>query len=183
MQYLSVERLDNKKPGGRTTFLTDASSSSVTSDKASTTTNGSVMSVGPFSLPSVRSVTASSSDSSAVSEIKCSAPSAPNHTPRIKQTVTGVVELCNFMIDHFGKIKRQLSGDSEVASATPTTPVVGRKAAAAKKNLSKTAAASPDVPNASDITPTSKGKRGNKRAASVLSDTEEEPTPKKVRRI
>lgn len=192
MQYLTVERLDqNKKPsGGRSTFLTDASSTSCSSsgvsDKASTTTttNGSVMSVGPFSLPSVRSVAASLSNTSSGSDTKLPTSSLTAHTLRLKETVSGAVSLCDFMIDHFSQIKQQLVGSSPASKPAPTTPLAGRgsKAAAVKKNLSKTATASPDPLDTSVSTPTSKGsKKGGKRAAaSALSDTEEEPTPKKV---
>lgn len=189
MQYLSVERiaLDTiKKPSGRSTFLTDASSTSCSSsggndDKASTTTttNGSVMSVGPFSLPSVRSVAASSSNTSTVSAPPLQ--SLTSHSTRVKETVSGAVALCDFMIDHFSQIKQQLVGSSSPGSTeAPTTPLAGRGSKGAKKNLSKTATASPDQLDSSVSTPTSKGKRGGKRAAAALSDTEEEPTPKKV---
>lgn len=193
MQYLTVERVvvdSDKKPSGRSTFLTDASSTSCLSsggcDKASTTTttNGSVMSVGPFSLPSVRSVAASSSNTSSVSDTKFVLPSASltSHTLRLKETVSGAVALCDFMIDHFAQIKHKLVGTSPGSNPAPTTPLAGRgsKAAAVKKNLSKTATASPDQLDTVS-TPTSKGKKGGKRAAAAaLSDTEDEPTPKKV---
>lgn len=195
MQYLTVERViadNNKKASGRSTFLTDASSTSCSSsaenDKASTTTttNGSVMSVGPFSLPSVRSVAASSSNTSTVSDTKCVLPSSSltSHNLRVKETVSGAVALCDFMIDHFSQIKHELLGTSPASTQAPTTPLAGRgsKAAAVKKNLSKTATASPDPLDTSVSTPTSKSSRkGGKRAASsALSDTEDEPTPKKV---
>lgn len=184
IQYMAIERIDPKKENrsylpdgsaGTTSHATDASS------EKTSTSNGSVTSVGPFSLLGAR-VSVASSNSSVVShkateDGKFTVPAQPS-LPRTKQqSVTGVVALCDFAIDFFSKLKRaHVDDDQDDTSEVATTPSTGRgKGAAAKKNLNKTttnAAASPDV--------TSKKRASGKRGHS---DTEDEPKAKQIKTV
>lgn len=137
MKLLAVERLDKKKlDEGSSASVTDTSVADVPSDDTTTTektaassSNGSVGSVSPYKLPEAKSTVASQSQSSDGSsiDVKFAIPALPQ-PPRTKHTVKGVVALCNFMIDHFGKIKKSFVNDDDDVDdddneelSTPTT--------------------------------------------------------------
>lgn len=186
-QYLCIEKIKDEAAAAGEAVAPEASasdsSSTILTDESAEktgTSNGSVTSVGPFSLPSGTaaaadvttggasttdtSVATTTSSSSIVKDVvKFTVPSQPigNGGKNTKQTVTGVVALCNFMIDHFSQLKRAHTPDDH---ATPGTPVTGRKGAL--KSL-KGNAASPDLLS---------GVGGKKRGATKRSyDDDDEP--------
>lgn len=143
MKLLAVECLDKKKledgSACAASSLTEQSSSiDVTTDdgnteKTSSSSNGSVECGGPYKLPEAKQpvTTASqSSDGSSIFDAKFAIPALPQ-PPRTKHTVKGVVALCNFMIDHFGKIKKSFvnetdDDDDDVDGGETATPTTGR---------------------------------------------------------
>lgn len=184
-QYLSIEKV---KDGGGTTATAAETTSTSVADNSSTnadvsaektgTSNGSVTSVGPFSLPNavVVGTTTSSSSSSTITTLPSdSSTSSTSLTtqPAIsaatgtntKQTVTGVVALCNFMIDHFSQLKRTHAPADEYGR-TPGTPVTGRKGAL-KSQKGNAAASSPDLLSGG----------GKKRGATKRSYEEDDSEP------
>lgn len=179
IHYMAVERVDSKKENR--SFLPDGSAGTtshatdISSEKTSTS-NGSVTSGGLFSLPDARISVASSNSSEAshkaVEEGKFTVPAQPSLPRTSQQSITGVVALCDYMIDHFSKLKRaHVDDDQDNTYEAATTPSTGRgKGAAAKKNLVKIATNSPDV--------TGKKRSGGKRAHS---DTEDEPKAKQIK--
>lgn len=183
IQYMAIEKIDSRKENR--TFLPDGSAGTtshttdVSSEKTSTS-NGSVTSVGPFSLLGARVSTASSNSLAdshkATEEGKFTVPAQPSLPRTSQQSVTGVVALCDYMIDHFSKLKRaHVDDDQDDTYETATTPSTGRgKGGATKKNLIKTVtnAASPDV--------TARKRASGKRAHS---DTEDEPKAKQTKTV
>ncbi|CAD7087071.1 unnamed protein product, partial [Hermetia illucens] len=150
VRYLSVEKLDTKKSVNTTL---DASSAGESSGKLSS--NGSVSSLPPFTLPNRTSETLSgSSTSSKTPDGKSLFP----HTTRTQHTVTGVLELCTFMIDQFTKIKSKFE--------PPSTPTTSKVAPTPTK----------DEPS----TPKLKGRASTKKSKGKSSpQEEEEETPSK----
>lgn len=78
-------------------------------------------------------------------------------TPPTKHTANGVVELCNFMINHFTEMKKSLNVDDE------TTPKLTsqRGRGSAKKNAAQTASPSQATPKSRKRSSTSKRAHDN----------------------
>lgn len=152
MRFLSVEKFDRNKKMGRVTPISDVPGGTDSSGKHSS--NGSVGSLGPFTLPQSRFSTVSSNSSSNCSnkenEGKFAIPSLPQKS---KQTIKGITSLCNFMIEHFSKIKHNLNPEEDVL-ATPTSV---KSKEISKKNLSKGLHETPE---------SSTGRGGNKKRVS-----------------
>ncbi|KAL1380660.1 hypothetical protein pipiens_003552 [Culex pipiens pipiens] len=113
LQFLSVEKvIENKMaaPGlARSTHdLTGIDSSKQFS-------NGSVLSLGPFQLPSERPVADSHSSATDSSETISNQSKAP--LSKVKHTVRGAKALASLMIEEFTKITRALSKDNELSDA------------------------------------------------------------------
>uniref|UniRef100_A0A182J355 BRCT domain-containing protein n=1 Tax=Anopheles atroparvus TaxID=41427 RepID=A0A182J355_ANOAO len=143
LQFLAVERILGGKvesssfgpctTAGTTAVTQDTSSvidSSSKQSSSTTTTNGSVTSLGPFTLSekraSVVDASAHSSDSSSASATAAAAAAAPvveQHSamtakstasvPQIKHTVTGPRALCDMLIEEFKKLRRNFAPEEE----------------------------------------------------------------------
>lgn len=204
MKFLAVERLDKKieldESAAPTTIDQSASDSSTTttsggdaSAEPTVSSNGSVGSIGPYTLPSgeaaavaaaaVEAVAANQTQSSSSSgeSVKFAIPSL-SQPPRTKHTVKGVVALCNFMIDHFGKIKKSFVDDDDDdehsdEEETPTTtgrkkkgqmdatPKSTKRGAPTKRSLDKSPSDGEDEPK------TKQSKSASKKSASKIEQT------------
>ncbi|XP_052863127.1 pneumococcal serine-rich repeat protein-like [Anopheles cruzii] len=178
LQFLSIEKLRNRTKS--TTPVVDSPTPAATSGNdvsgtdgspkqstTSTTSNGSVTSLGPFALPDKRltaSTVSSNSSSGSVAASLASQQSSvkasllqPN-VPQVKQTVIGPSALCDLMIGEFKKLKRTFaphavdddgrSPDGQTPK-TPTSsrgqrkePLSGKKSASRAQKRSKMADAS-----------------------------------------
>lgn len=184
LQYLAVEKIVTDRKTLESIQSSDDAATIPTTTLSDisekTSTNGSVSSFGPFSLPSVaeRMATTSSllsSNSSADSQ-KCfdgkfAVPALPA-AKRTKHTVTGTVALCNFMIEHFRKIKQEINKDIEDddSGSEIHTPVSGR-GKSVKKNLTK---GSPDLLSTPHKSGGKRGAPSSKRALEKHHDDDDE---------
>lgn len=134
LQFLSVEKLDNKSPAS---IVTAGSTQDLTGiDSSKQSSNGSVGSLGPFSLPPARPATDSAMSHSTATESSSGNSQIKTSLPKMKHTVRGAKALATLMIDEFTKIKRALSKEDDVSDAEPATPMKtprGRPPASAKK--------------------------------------------------
>ena len=165
LQFMSVERIHGGERAAdpsvtAETVAHDASNIDSSSKQSSTTTtNGSVSSIGPFTLPGAQAAAAAatnvgqSSDSSSSSSVATvtggAAKSSHSLTvPQMKQTVMGPKALCDLMIDEFKKLRRTFAPDEDVSDneesahgllKTPKTPAVGGRGRkeSAKKSASR----------------------------------------------
>uniref|UniRef100_A0A2K6VAQ9 Uncharacterized protein n=1 Tax=Anopheles darlingi TaxID=43151 RepID=A0A2K6VAQ9_ANODA len=196
LQFLSIEKLhgmikghtssasegSTSVPAGNTAKPHDNvsctdSSAKQSSTATTSTSNGSVTSLGPFALPDSKlQASNASSDSSSTSSVTLnsqhgsSAKLSQSSLPKVKQTVTGSVELCDLIINEFRKLKRKLQPDhtenEEVSridesaqqqlSKTPKTPATGRGQGRKESSVAKKSAP-----------------RGQKRSK-LMQDSEEE---------
>ncbi|XP_050100413.1 serine-rich adhesin for platelets-like isoform X2 [Anopheles aquasalis] len=176
LQFLSIEKLHCMIKGGHTTAFegstsapagsaakphddvscTDSSAAKQSSTATTTSTsNGSVTSLGPFPLPDSKlQASNASSDSSSTSLVTLnsqhgsSAKLSQSGLPKVKQTVTGSIELCDLIINEFRKLKRKLQpehteneDDSRIddsaqqqLSKTPKTPAATGRAQSRKES-------------------------------------------------
>ncbi|XP_062554513.1 microtubule-associated protein futsch-like isoform X2 [Armigeres subalbatus] len=164
LQFLSVEKLDNKSPAS---IVTAGSTQDLTGiDSSKQSSNGSVGSLGPFSLPPARPATDSAMSHSTATESSSGNSQIKTSLPKMKHTVRGAKALATLMIDEFTKIKRALSKEDDVSDAEPATPMKtprGRPPASAKKATTATPASA----------------RGQKRSRTDSETTEEEPPKSK----
>uniref|UniRef100_A0A2M4AA82 Uncharacterized protein n=1 Tax=Anopheles triannulatus TaxID=58253 RepID=A0A2M4AA82_9DIPT len=182
LQFLSIEKLHGMIKGHTSSALEGSTSapagsaakahddvsctdSSAKQSSAATTStsNGSVTSLGPFSLPDSKlQASNASSDSSSTSLVTLnsqhgsSAKLSQSSLPKVKQTVTGSIELCDLIINEFRKLKRKLQPEhtesedgsrmddsaQQQLSKTPKTPATGRgqgrkESSVAKKSVSR----------------------------------------------
>ncbi|XP_065087005.1 TP53-binding protein 1-like isoform X2 [Ochlerotatus camptorhynchus] len=156
LQFLSIEKLENKSS---TSGATAGSTQDLTGiDSSKQSSNGSVGSLGPFSLPPARPAADSAMSHSTATETSSGTSQLKPSLPKMKHTVRGAKALATLMIEEFTKIKRALSKDDEVSDNEPETPMKtpkGRPGSVAKK------AATPSA-------------RGQKRSRTDSDATEEE---------
>ncbi|XP_050071781.1 TP53-binding protein 1-like [Anopheles maculipalpis] len=155
LQFMSVERIhggggvkatDPSATTAADTVTHDASNIDSSSKQSSTaTTNGSVSSIGPFTLPGTQAAAnaTQSSDSSSSSSPSSGVTvtgvkSAHSITvPQMKQTVLGPKALCDLVIEEFKKLRRTFAPDDTIAAddddgssahllKSPKTPYGGR---------------------------------------------------------
>lgn len=152
--YFGVEKLDAQNKSQTTLNDTDKGSSI-----------GSVSSMTePFALPT-RSATITSSNST----LSTSSLFASSKFTKSKELITGKVELCDFMIEYFQKIRRNLVDDNNVIPNIETTP------ASTGRGRGRSGQTTPSPAPA-----TNKRKRG---APLALSEPEEEQkSAKKIRK-
>lgn len=161
LQFLSIEKMENKQAAASATAGSTQDLTGIDSSKQSS--NGSVGSLGPFSLParpttdSALSHSTATETSSGTSQIKAS-------LPKMKHTVRGAKALATLMIEEFTKIQRALSKDDDVSDTEPATPM-------------KTPKGRPPSKKATTATPASA--RGQKRSRTDSETTEEEPSKSK----
>lgn len=151
--YLGIEKVEAQT---KTQTLNET-------DKASSV--GSVNSMTePFALPA-RCATITSTNST----LSTSSLLASTTLKKTKQTINGQLGLCDFMIDYFQKIRRELVDDNELPPSVETTPV------SSGRSRGRTSQTTPSpAPSAS------KRKRG---AQLALNEPEEEPkSAKKIRK-
>lgn len=164
LQFLSVEKLETKSP---TSIIAAGSTQDLTGiDSSKQSSNGSVGSLGPFSLPPTRPTTDSAMSHSTDTESSTGTSQIKTSLPKMKHTVTGAKALANLMIEEFTKIKRALSKEDEVSDAEPATPMKtpkGRQPASSKKATTATPASA----------------RGQKRSRTDSETTEDEPPKSK----
>uniref|UniRef100_A0A2M4B9U6 Uncharacterized protein n=1 Tax=Anopheles marajoara TaxID=58244 RepID=A0A2M4B9U6_9DIPT len=177
LQFLSIEKLHGTIKGhtsaleGSTSApagsaakphddvsCTDSSAAKQSSTATTSTSNGSVTSLGPFPLPDskLQASNASSDSSSTSLGTLNSAKLSQSSLPKVKQTVTGSIELCDLIINEFRKLKRKLQPEhtenedgsriddsaQQQLSKTPKTPATGRgqsrkESSVAKKSVSR----------------------------------------------
>lgn len=204
MKFLAVERLEKKNLDESAAPITidqcasDTSSGADCSTEKTISSNGSVGSIGPYTLPGGQAAVAAaaavaatdavnqtqSSTSSSGDSGKFAIPALPQ-PPRTKHTVKGVVALCNFMIDHFGKIKKSFVDDDDDDNEhtdeeeTPTTtgrkkkggsqmeatPKSAKRGAPTKRSLDKSPSDGEDEPK------TKQSKSASKKSASKIEQT------------
>lgn len=167
LMYLSVEKQDANK----TTSMSDKSSV------------GSVNSMSePFQLPTRCS--AVTSTDSALSSSSVDSIAQASNLDKTKHEVKGTLALCQFIIEHFQKIRTNITGIAEPAapsSVETPVPTTGRRGRAAA------------TPTATPTTPSSTtSKRGAKRGSAQISqspadnetaDVDEQPkSAKKVKK-
>lgn len=174
MKYFSIEKLDRTKKF--VTRLTPASSSDVTGNESSDkrSSNGSIGSLGPFTLPQSRLSALSSNSSSSMSQKSIGKFAIPALPQRNKQTIKGISTLCNFMIEHFSKIKSNLNQSHDnLEDSLPYTPKGRGKDS--KKSLIK-------EHDEFSYEEKSQSSKGNKRKADTSNDSistgDDEKTPK-----
>ncbi|XP_035780314.1 serine-rich adhesin for platelets-like isoform X2 [Anopheles albimanus] len=196
LQFLSIEKLHGMIKGhapaldGSTSAptgsagkphddvsCTDSSAAKQSSTATTSTSNGSVTSLGPFPLPDSKlQASNASSDSSSTSLVTLnsqhgsSAKLSQSSLPKVKQTVTGSIELCDLIINEFRKLKRKLQPEhtenedcsrmddsaQQQLSKTPKTPATGRGQSRKETSVAKKSAP-----------------RGQKRSK-LMQDSEEE---------
>uniref|UniRef100_A0A182K3I1 Tudor domain-containing protein n=1 Tax=Anopheles christyi TaxID=43041 RepID=A0A182K3I1_9DIPT len=184
LQFMSVERIHGGMRADPSVTVThDASNIDSSSKQSSTaTTNGSVSSIGPFTLPGAQAAAAAavaanvaqSSDSSSSSVVTVTGGAAKStHSftvPQMKQTVMGPKALCDLIIGEFKKLRRTFAPDDDGTEdeaslhalvKSPKTPaVVGRgRKESAKKSASR-------------------GQKRSKAADSDEEDDDDERTPR-----
>uniref|UniRef100_A0A182PH18 Tudor domain-containing protein n=1 Tax=Anopheles epiroticus TaxID=199890 RepID=A0A182PH18_9DIPT len=189
LQFLSVERI-HSVGGVRVTDPSVTVDASLSSKQSSTaTTNGSVSSIGPFTLPANQTTVvanvgqSSDSSSSSVATVTGGAAKSSHSftVPQMKQTVMGPKALCDLIIDEFRKLRRTFAPDDDDATEeeasthgllkSPKTPAVvggrGRKDSA-KKSVSRgqkrSKAADSDEEDDADVR-TPRGSSATKQAA------------------
>ncbi|XP_001657110.2 titin homolog isoform X2 [Aedes aegypti] len=155
LQFLSIEKMENKTVAASS--ATAGSTQDLTGiDSSKQSSNGSVGSLGPFSLPPARPTTDSAMSHSTATEASSGTSQIKASLPKMKHTVRGAQALATLMIEEFTKIKKALSKeDSDAEPATPMKTPRGRPAA------KKTSATPASV-------------RGQKRSRTDSETTEEE---------
>ncbi|XP_058055948.1 mucin-2-like [Anopheles bellator] len=165
LQFLSIEKLGNQansttpvgdSPMHAASIGNDVSGTdgSLKQSTTSTTSNGSVTSLGPFALPDKRltasTVSSNSSSGSVAASLITHQSSVKPNVPQVKQTVIGPSALCDLMIGEFKKLKRtfaphgvdddgrSLDAQLEKTPKTPTSSRGQRKdALSGKKSASR----------------------------------------------
>lgn len=158
--YFSVER-------------SEANKANSTTDKSSSI--GSVNSVNDtFALPTRCPTVTSTNSTLSSSSSEFGAPSSTNE--RTKQEVKGTLALCQFVIEHFQKIRTNLGGSDESAvHSNETTPIStgGRRGRAAN--------ATPTTPSV-QASGGSKRKRGAAQASPAIADIDPDDQPKSAKK-
>lgn len=155
--YVGIEKQDNK-------VNSSGASANETADKTSSV--GSVSSLTEsYALPTrcttITSTNSTLSNSSLIATYK-----------KTKHTIKGTVSLCDFMLDHFRKLRSNIVGDDEGSLSVESTPVTGRGGRGRAAAAAATAAS----------TPTSAASK-RKRGQAVNVDVDEEPkSAKKARK-
>uniref|UniRef100_A0A182Q1M5 BRCT domain-containing protein n=1 Tax=Anopheles farauti TaxID=69004 RepID=A0A182Q1M5_9DIPT len=176
LQFMSVERIvgggkvDSSVVADPATHDSSTIIDSSSKQSSSATTNGSVSSLGPFTLPTSGKPAnvgqTSDSSSSSVATVTGTKLVHSLSVPQMKQTIMGPKALCDLIIDEFKKLRRTIAPDDEDAPEavddtllgvkSPKTPAViggrGRTKESAKKSAS----------------------RGQKRSKAVDSDDDDE---------
>lgn len=100
--------------------------------------------------------------------------SPQSQTRKIKQTITGTVELCKFVIEHFQKLGRSFSNDNAFATGvTDHTPVSGRRGTG---RASATATSTtPATPKDGLSTPTTGGNKRKRNEHTTTAGDDDEP--------
>lgn len=151
LAYFSVERQDANKTGS-------------SADKQ--TSIGSVNSIEQFSLPTA--VTSTNSTLSSTSSGDSIVPASS--LDRTKHEVKGTRALCTFIIEHFQKIRTNLTGVAEPAASSEATPVTS-----GRRGRNANAAASSTTPSTPSSTTTG-SKRKRTAAQSPAPAVAGEPT-------
>ncbi|XP_058824376.1 TP53-binding protein 1-like isoform X1 [Topomyia yanbarensis] len=188
LQFLSVERLEQKllSTGAAGTAVTGSTQDLTGIDSSKQSSNGSVGSLGPFSLPPPRPALDSAMSHSSTTESSSGTSQIKASLSKSKHTVRGAKALASLMIEEFTKIKRALSkedddlSDNEQDKTVMKTPR-GRPPSSTKKATTGRKRTHTDSDAADDEEPKSKpaakqAKKGSQKAAVVESpDVEESP--------
>ncbi|XP_055549150.1 mucin-2-like isoform X2 [Wyeomyia smithii] len=140
LQFLSVEKMEQNLLPSRKVGATSTQDLTGT-DSSKQSSNGSVGSLGPFSLPPPRPVVDLAMSHSSTTESSSETVPLKDALIKNKHSVRGAKGLASLMIEEFEKIKRALSNEDEASdneqdkSTTMKTPR-GRPSSAAKKTAS-----------------------------------------------
>lgn len=162
LQFLSIEKMENKAAAASASAGSTQDLTGIDSSKQSS--NGSVGSLGPFSLPPARPTADSALSHSTATETSSGTSQLKASLPKMKHTVRGAKALATLMIEEFTKIQKALSKDDDVSDTEPATPM-------------KTPKGRPPSKKATTATPASA--RGQKRSRTDSETTEEEPSKSK----
>ncbi|XP_058446004.1 titin-like isoform X2 [Malaya genurostris] len=185
LQFLSVERLEHKSPpvGAAAGTAVTGSTHDLT-DSSKQSSNGSVGSLGPFSLPPPRPAIDSAMSHSSTTESSSGTSHLKASLSKSKHTVRGAKALASLMVEEFTKIKRALGKDDDLSDAEPDKSTAmktpkGRPSSAAKKTTAGRKRTHSDVAEEEEPKAKQSAKQAKKGQKSVVTESPEvDETPK-----